>query len=105
MHAHHGDDRDTADSDGAGHGWECREWTAGLQLLDEKMNVEYVAANLEAGALRARALGLDPPSAFNAVIWHQQGVQIKEEIEKRRLHQYTLGPVWVLDDIGIPLDI
>jgi len=74
----------------------------GQQLLDEKMNIEYVAANLEAGALRALSLGLTP-SAFNSASWHMKSLQTNEEIEDERWNPG--GAMYIVNDIPIPLDI
>ena len=70
------------------------------QLLDEKVNIEYVAANLEAGALRALSLGLTP-SAFNSASWHMTGLQTNEEIKGWN----PGGAMYIVDHIPIALDV
>jgi hypothetical protein len=77
----------------------------GLQLLDDRKNIEYAAANLEAGALRAKALGLDPPSAFSAVMWHQKGIQTLDEIIRSGLEAYTERPIRIMEDVVTPLSL
>ncbi len=73
-----------------------REWSeVGRQLLDDTLNVEYVAANLEAGIARAKWLKahgpsnkmggpFDGPSVFNLAAWHAKGVQTDWEIAEAR---------------------
>jgi hypothetical protein len=71
------------------------------QLTSNKINIEYVAANLEAGARRAIANGLQP-SAFNSASWHLWGVQSDEEINK--VHWNPGGALWTLDHISNALE-
>jgi len=71
------------------------------QLTSNKINIEYVAANLEAGARRAIAKGLQP-SAFNSASWHLWGVQSDDEIERARWN--SCGANWTLDHISNALD-
>jgi hypothetical protein len=52
----------------------------GHQLRDDKINIEYAAAILEQGALRAFCLGIEP-SGFNVVSWYKRGVQEDIEID------------------------
>lgn len=72
------------------------------QLLDDKLNIEYVAANLEAGALRAQELGYEP-SAFNMTLWHLHGVQTYDEIERAGLRAYAPGAAWIMNNMGTAL--
>jgi hypothetical protein len=51
-----------------------------MELMDNEKNIEYVAANLEAGAIRATTLGVEP-NAFNLAMWHAHGVLSDEEIK------------------------
>lgn len=71
------------------------------QLLSNKINIEYVAANLEAGARRAIAKGLQP-SAFNSASWHLWGVQSDDEIAQAQWNPG--GAIWTLDHISNALD-
>jgi RHS repeat-associated protein len=73
-----------------------------LQLLDNRMNIEYVAANMEAGALRAIALGFEP-SAFNSASWHLRGLQTNREIEQAGWNPG--GAIYILDDIPTALTV
>ncbi|MCC6189973.1 MAG: RHS repeat-associated core domain-containing protein, partial [Anaerolineales bacterium] len=73
-----------------------------LQLLDNEMNIEYVAANLEAGALRAATVGLTP-SAFNSATWHLRGLQTNEEI--RNAGWNPGGAIYILDDLPTALQV
>jgi hypothetical protein len=52
------------------------------QLLDDRNNIEYAAAILEQGSLRAMTIPDLTPSAFNSVTWYQRGVQTNDEIER-----------------------
>ena len=65
----------------------------GQQLLNDEMNVEYLAANLEAGIIRAKWLKanegmkdlggpFDGSSIFNLATWHAFGVQSDAEIRQ-----------------------
>jgi hypothetical protein len=72
------------------------------QLLDNKKNIEYVATNLEAGALRANAIGLTP-SAFNSATWHLAGVQKDEEI--RQAGWSPGGAATILQNMPIALAV
>jgi RHS repeat-associated protein len=77
---------------------ESYQYLAG-QLLNAKKNIEYIAANLEAGALRAIALDTIP-SAFNSATWHQMGVQTDLEIiDLERLGFSVGGAAQVLEKI------
>lgn len=82
----------------------------GRQLLDDRINVEYVAANLQAGALRATALGLTP-NAFNLATWHMWGIQKRETIEYglSRVPPIFIpgrfGPVGVVRNIPTALNV
>jgi RHS repeat-associated protein len=76
--------------------------TMAKQLLYVKTNIEYVAANLEAGALRALSLGLTP-SAFNSASWHMRGLQTNREIKDARWHPG--GAMYIVNDIPIALNI
>ncbi len=51
------------------------------QLLQKNYNIEYVAANLDIAAQRARRLNLEP-SAFNSATWHLRSLQTDVEIER-----------------------
>jgi RHS repeat-associated protein len=72
------------------------------QLLSREMNIEYVAANLEAGALRAIAKGFQP-SAFNSATWHLRGVQTDKEIGNSGWDPG--GAIYILDDIPTALTV
>jgi RHS repeat-associated protein len=74
------------------------------QLLDDKNNIEYVAANLEAGALRATTIGLQP-SAFNAATWHLRGIQSDDEIINAQppWKPCPLGACFILEEISSAL--
>ncbi len=62
------------------------------QLLDDRTNIEYVAANLEAAALRALKLDTQP-SAFNAATWHMRGLTTDKEIDAYiRRYAWQTGP-------------
>jgi RHS repeat-associated protein len=50
------------------------------QLLNENINIEYLATNLEMGALRAMTNKIQP-TAFNSASWHLKGLQTDDEIE------------------------
>jgi RHS repeat-associated protein len=78
------------------------------QLLDNRKNIEYLSANLEAGALRALSVNLQP-SAFNSAAWHFWSIQTDEEITR---FPSVMGPDWnpgaaiiVLDEIPKALNI
>lgn len=74
------------------------------QLLDNRANIEYVAANLEAGALRA--LSLDPPlqpSAFNSAAWHLKSLQADREIETSGWQPCPGGACLIVDYIPTAL--
>ena len=66
------------------------------------MNIEYVAANLEIGALRAISLGLTP-SAFNSATWHLRGLQTDREIEDSGWNPGAA--IYVLGDIPTALTV
>ena len=51
------------------------------QLRNDKLAIEYTAALLEAGALRAIRLGITP-TGFNSATWYIRSVQTDEEINK-----------------------
>jgi RHS repeat-associated protein len=72
------------------------------QLLQNNISVEYVAGNLEYGALRAMSKGLTP-SAFNSVTWHMAGVQTKAEIGA--IPAVIGGAIWTVDQIPTALEI
>jgi hypothetical protein len=72
------------------------------QLLNNKNNIEYVAANLEAGALRALSRGY-PPTAFNSAAWHLKGIQTDEEIIRRGWNPGAAKTI--LDEIPIALSV
>jgi RHS repeat-associated protein len=79
------------------------------QLYSNVMNIEYVAANMEAAALRATSLGITP-TAFNSVAWHTKGVQTDEEILRLittiKSPPQSAGHVdWVLDDVAVSLSV
>ena len=73
-----------------------------MQLLSREMNIEYVAANLESGALRAIAKGFKP-SAFNSATWHLRGVQTDKEIGDSSWNPG--GAIYILDDIPTALTV
>jgi hypothetical protein len=79
------------------------------QLLDSRINIEYLAVNFEAAALRAISLG-EAPTAFNTVAWHTKGVQTDDEIRLLQ-RNITISPQslghanWVLDDVTISLQV
>ncbi len=70
------------------------------QLTSKKINIEYIAADLEAGARRAIAKGWRP-SAFNSASWHLWGVQSDEEITRAGWN--SCGANWTLDHIPYAL--
>ena len=72
------------------------------QLLDHEMSIEYVAANLEAGALRAYAKRLEP-SAFNLAAWHMRGVQTDREIRDSGWNPG--GAIYIVDDMPTALTV
>jgi hypothetical protein len=67
-------------------------------------NIEYAAAILEQGALRAPLVGVEP-SAFNSVTWYERGCQTNDEI---RQGWFTGGhggsAIFVLDNVPKVLD-
>jgi RHS repeat-associated protein len=71
------------------------------QLLLNKTNIEYIAADLEAGARRANAKGWRP-TAFNSASWHLWGVQSDEEIN--RAHWNPGGAIWILNHMSNALE-
>lgn len=76
-----------------------------LQLLSKEHAIEYVAAHLEAGALRAQSRGLTP-TGFNSVTWYARSVQTNDEIA--RLTQLGFPDPsgharWVLSNMPIAL--
>ena len=80
----------------------------GRQLLDNRKNIEYLSADLEAGALRAMSVNLQP-SAFNSAAWHFWSIQTDAEIIN---YPSVMGPEWnpgaaikVLNEIPMALDI
>ena len=76
-----------------------------IQLTSNKINIEYIAANLQAGALRAESLGITP-TAFNSATWHLKGVQTDSEIAVfRGLGHSVGGAIYILDDIPTALDV
>ena len=76
-----------------------------IQLSNDETNIEYVAANLQAGALRALSLGITP-TAFNSVTWHQKGVQTDDEIYNIGKFGHSVGgAVYVLDDMATALQV
>ena len=75
------------------------------QLRDEETNIEYVAAILEQGALRAYAIGLEP-SAFNSVTWYERGCQTNQEIFSSWGSGGQGGSaIYALDNIPVVLDV
>jgi hypothetical protein len=74
------------------------------QLLNNKINIEYVAANLEAGALRAKTIGLQP-SAFNVATWHLRGIQSDDEIMRAQppWRPCPYGACFILEEISSAL--
>ncbi len=72
------------------------------QLLNDKKNIEYVAANLEVGALRLFSLGLQP-TAYNSATWHLMSVQTPEEISRRKWDPGAA--VWILNEIPTVLTV
>jgi hypothetical protein len=72
------------------------------QLLNWEMNIEYVATNLEVGALRTNTKGFKP-TAFNSATWHLRGLQTDQEIEEGRWNPG--GAVWILDHIPTALKV
>jgi len=75
------------------------------QLRDEEKNIEYAAAILEQGALRAYAIGLEP-SAFNSVTWYERGCQTNQEIFEGWVSGGQGGSaIFALDNIPVVLDV
>jgi hypothetical protein len=74
------------------------------QLLDDQMNIEYVAAVLEAGADRARQVGY-VPSAYNLTLWYKHGVQTKQEVDSSIGDRSAFVGVTVMDNMQTALDI
>ncbi|MBA4385567.1 MAG: hypothetical protein C0410_12585 [Anaerolinea sp.] len=72
------------------------------QLLNWKINIEYVATNLEAGALRAITLGITP-TAFNSATWHLKGVLTKKDFED--IGWNSGGATYILNDIPTALQV
>ena len=72
------------------------------QLRDARKNIEYAAAILEQGALRARMVGIEP-SAFNAVTWYKKGVQTDREIED--VPWNAGSAIYVLQNVPEVLDV
>lgn len=72
------------------------------QLRNERTNIEYAAAILEQGALRARSLGI-MPSAFNSASWYIKGVQTDDEIAEWWPHPGAA--IFVLWDIPKVLEV
>ncbi len=72
------------------------------QLRSDSINIEYVAANLEAGALRMLAKGLTP-TAFNSATWHLKGVQTEDEFEQ--LGWNPGGATYILNEIPTALQV
>jgi len=75
-----------------------------IQLQNDQTNIEYVAANLEAGSQRATKIGLTP-SAFNSAAWHLKGIQSENEIKKARWNPCPLGACLILEEIPNALAI
>ncbi len=73
-----------------------------LNLLNDEVNIEYVAANLEAGALRAIAKGITP-NAFNSATWHMFGVQDRTTIEAHFIPG-PFGPMGIVRNIPTELN-
>lgn len=71
------------------------------QLLSDKINIEYVAANLEAGARRATSKGIQP-TAFNSASWHLKGVQSFGEINQ--IGWNPGGASYILDHVSNALE-
>jgi len=79
--------------------------TTTLQLMNIKMNIEYVAANLQVGALRAESLGITP-TAFNSATWHLKGVQTNSEIDAIASFGHSVGgAVTILDYMPTALQV
>ena len=78
--------------------------TIGHQLLSNVSNIEYVAANLEAGALRALANGFIP-TAFNSASWHLVGVQTDDEFRRILGGWNPGGAVFILDQVPTALSV
>jgi hypothetical protein len=72
-------------------------------LLNDEVNIEYVAANLEAGALRATAKGMTP-GAFNSATWHLFGIQERELI-RRHFIPGPFGPMGIVRNIPTALNV
>jgi hypothetical protein len=67
------------------------------QLLNEEVNIEYVAAILEEGALTALARG-ETPSAFISVLWYKHSTVEYQEIKD--MGAYANIGTTVLDDVS-----
>ncbi len=78
-------------------------------LLQNELAIEYVAAILEQGALRAAKLGLTP-TAFNSVTWYIRSLQSESEIEEWNVAtEYNYDPrghaAFVVTNIPVALDV
>jgi RHS repeat-associated protein len=73
-------------------------------LLNKAVNIEYVAANLAAGALRAAARGLTP-GAFSSATWHMWGVQDRGEVERFPHRPGPYGPMGIVRNIPTALNV
>jgi hypothetical protein len=72
------------------------------QLLNDKKAIEYIAANLEAGALRRIAKGLQP-NAFYSATWHLKSVVTANEIKAIRWNPG--GATYILNNIPTALTV
>ncbi len=76
------------------------------QLLDNKANIEYVAANLEAGALRAMSAKVNlQPSAFNSASWHLKSLQTDDEIKNSGWSPCPAGACLIVECIPTALGV
>ncbi len=74
-------------------------------FTQDRVNIEYAAAILEQGAVRALSLGLKP-SAFNSVTWYKRGVQTNREIREGWGSGGQGGSaIFVLDNIPNVLEV
>jgi RHS repeat-associated protein len=80
-----------------------------LQLLNRRHSIEYVAAILEAGALRARSRG-EIPTAYSSVLWYVSGTTSREEQERSIVEVTGVREKWkhaagIIDNVTVALQI
>jgi RHS repeat-associated protein len=72
------------------------------QLINHRINIEYVSANLEAGAWRVLEQCVQP-TAYNSAVWHLRGVQTNKEINDIKWNSGAAG--WTLDNMSTALQV